>query len=624
MKGRTRFQDNGAMQSQTWQVWRAASAFAPALVVGLLMFAYCFPAAYVTIWPDTVRDLGASLLLARDGKIPLTGPGPINYGPYAGPAWIFLQAAPLLFSASYVATSVYVAIVASLKFPALYELGRRLSGRTLGLCMAIAAAYPSFWVWQWICFYHVNWIEASASVTLILFLIADQRRSLAWLYAAIAVLGLAVQIHTTTLFYFPLAALVLYRIGGRGPRLALHLIAMAAVILLWFVPVFFAPPVERGTLGGATHRIASDLSRFSVHDLATAFTTAWFDYPVAVGQVYVGRTEIASTAWHAGLVVVWLAIAAGAILRFRKTQHRRLFACTLALLAVAWIVGVGVRSYTSFYLLYFLLPITAIATGLCLDSTLSVAGWRAVGYAACSFLALSLLGAAYGARSVGRSGVVDSRLVGLGNLSHPVEAPIRATFMSVAARDDLARVACALRATRVTLHGELAYALSISQGLDYKLHCPESVDRFTVFGLEGDAHLAALPEAIVPALGILQPHPERGLRLISSVRPIYPPQGRSFEKRFSYFEHLDDRKPMQVVVVDFETQPQQIVAVYRHKPFDSHWVNFSVTQQHGAAVPASTTFNSWLYRTGDQTQQWRVQVETDAPQWIEVFVLGLS
>src|SRR5437868_6900459 len=151
-------------------MWRA-------VVIGALMLAYCLPAAYVTLWPDTVRDLTASLALARGEAIPLVGPGPINFGPYAGPAWIWLQAPPLVFFPSFVATSLYVALVASLKFPALFELGRRLSGARLGICMAAAAAFPTFAVYQWIMFFHPNWVEALVTATLIVLLIADQRRS---------------------------------------------------------------------------------------------------------------------------------------------------------------------------------------------------------------------------------------------------------------------------------------------------------------------------------------------------------------------------------------------------------------------------------------------------------------
>ena len=594
-------------------------------MIALLMVAYCLPAAYVTVWPDTVRDLASSLLLARGEKIPLTGPGPINFGPYAGPAWIFLQAPPLLFSASFTATSVYVAFVASLKFPALFELGRRLSGPRLGLCMAVAAAIPSFAVYQWILFFHINWVEVMVTATLILFLLADWRRSLAMAYAAILMLGLAVQIHTTTLFYFPLAALVLYRIGVPVRRIPLHLVAMVILVLLWFTPVLFAPPAERGTLGGATTRIASDVAHFHFATIPTALRTAFIDYPISIGRTFGTAAHIPQWAWNAGVGAVWLAIAAGALLRLTTRQGRGLFLGTVGALVAAWTVGVAVRSFTSFYLLYFLLPLAAVAFGLSLESLLAsrALALRVAGSAALALIAVSLGASAYGARAIGRSGIIDTHLLAIGDLAHPQDISVRGTLVGAAARDALAIEACAIPASTVTLHGELAYALSISLGLDYRMHCPRSADRFLVFGKAQGVHLAALPESVVPLLGIAQDKPATGVRLLPFARPIYPEQGHPFAKGFSYFERLPDaeRQPMQRVLVEFDAKPHELVLVYRHKPFASAWSQYQVMQDGAPARPAFTTFDSWIYRAGDTGGHWTVSVETDAPQWVEVFAL---
>src|SRR5947207_6092922 len=117
-------------------------------------------------------------------------------------------------------------------------------------------------------------------------------------------LGLAVQIHTTTLFYLPLVAMVLYRIGVRGPRMAAHLAAMAILIALWFAPVLFAPPAERGSLEGATQRIAGDLSRFDLGEVVVAMRSAYFDVPLAIGQTYGTAGHVPAWLWHVGLAVI--------------------------------------------------------------------------------------------------------------------------------------------------------------------------------------------------------------------------------------------------------------------------------------------------------------------------------
>ncbi len=592
-------------------MWRA--------VIGVLMFAYCLPAAYATLWPDTVRDLAASLSLARGEAIPLVGPGPINYGPYAGPAWIWLQAPPLVFFPSLTATSIYVAIVASLKFPALFDLGRRLAGSRLGICMAVAAAYPSFAVYQWLMFFHPNWVEVLVTATLILFLVADQRRSLPMLYGAVLMLGLAVQIHTTTLFYFPLAALVLYRIGVRGTRIVGHVIAMALLVLLWFAPVFFAPPADRGTMEKATERISGDMSRFSPQVVFDAMKTAYFDYPMAIWETY-GKAYVPGWVWRAGLGVVGFAILAGMVVRLLRRDGRPMFLTAVALLAAAWAAGVAVRSYTSFYLVYFLLPLSALVMGLSLESTMSARwkGLRAAGGAAISLLVLSLVVAAYGARGVGRSGLIDSRLLAMGDLAHPVDGSVRATYVTVAARDELARQACTMADSTIALHGDLAAAMALSMGLDYRIHCPGTTDRFVIFGTAPGLHLAAIPEVAATSLGIAQGKPAFGLRLLTTVRPIYPHESHGFEKRFHYFEQLLDRKALQQVQVEFDALPHELVAIYRHKPYDSRWTGFSVTKDASAAAPAFATRDSWIYRADDSGGHWTVQFQTDAPQWVEV------
>jgi hypothetical protein len=598
-------------------MWRA--------VIAALMLAYCLPAAYVTLWPDTVRDLASSLALARGEAFPLTGPGPINFGPYAGPAWIWLQAPPLLFVPTFVATSVYVAFVASLKFPALFVLGRRISGPRLGLCMAAAAAFPSAAIYQWIMFFHQNWTDMLVAWLLIVLLIADQRRSLAVVYAAIALLGLAVQIHTTTLFYLPLVGVVLYRIGIRGIRLAAHLLGALALIALWFTPVLFAPPVARGSVAGATERIASDMSRFSFEQLFTTLRTAYVDLPRAIGETYATAAHVPQWAWDLGLAVVGIAVIIGAVLRLQPGRAMRsAFIFALALLACAWTAAVASRAYTSFYLAYFLLPLSATVMGFSLEAAVSARSrWlRATGSTAIALLVISLFVAAYGARAVGRSALIDSRVLAMGDLAHPGDSGVRGTYVTAAARDALAREICAVPGP-IVLHGELAHATSTSLRLDYVLHCPESADRIARFGWQPGTHLAFLPDPVAAALGITQGTSIKGLRLLRGVRPYAPGDARPFEKEFNYFERVADeeRRPLRKSAIELDAAPHEVIAVYRHKPYATQWNGFKVTRDGTAVEPAHSTFDSWLYRADERGGHWRVEFETDVPQWVEVLAI---
>jgi hypothetical protein len=127
------------------------------IAIGLLMLAYCLPAAYATLWADTARDLGASLTLAA------------RRSDSAHRRADQLRAA--LGSSVGVAAGDPAAVLSELlrgcdlrrlcrvfKFPLLYALGRRHSGPALGLAIAAAAAYPTFNTFQWIVFFHPNWV----------------------------------------------------------------------------------------------------------------------------------------------------------------------------------------------------------------------------------------------------------------------------------------------------------------------------------------------------------------------------------------------------------------------------------------------------------------------------------
>ena len=591
------------------------------IAIGLLMLAYCLPAAYATLWADTARDLGASLAFARGEAVPLTGP-PINFGPRAGPAWVWLQAIPLPVFPSFTAVAMFVAVVASLKFPLLYALGRRHSGPALGVAMAAAAAYPTFNAFQWIVFFHPNWVEVFVIASLVLFLLADQRRSLPAVYGAVAMLGLAMQMHATSMFYLPLALLVMHRIGIRGPALAGHSAAMALVILAWFVPVMLATAGERGALADATGRIAVDLLRFDPASIFAALRTAYVAMPLAIGETY--AQALPHGAWTGGLCIVWLAMITGAFLGVRDRATRFAFAAALGALLAGWVIALAVRTYTSFYLVYFLLPLSAIVMGLALAANLTARSraLNVAGGGGIAVLVLALFVTAYGARGIGRSGLIESPFLAMGDVAHAAHTSVRAAYMSATARDALARDICRLRDANVTLHGELAQAWSLSMGLDYRMHCPSMAARFTTFGPGPGHHLLALPEAVAATLDVQAGRKERGMRLIDSVEAMHPRAGRPIETAWYHFELLRDPRPIERTALDFETKPGQFVVIYRHKPYASRWESLRVTRDGVPAPAAFTTFHSWIHAAGDRPARWRVEFETDAPQWTEVLLFA--
>jgi hypothetical protein len=594
------------------------------LPVIVLMAAYCLPSPYATLWPDTVRDLSASLAFARGQSFPLAGP-PINFGPHMGPAWIWLQALPLVFFSSLTAVSVYVALVASLKFLLLFELGRAASGPRLGICLAAAAAFPSVLVFHWIVFFHPDWVEAAIVAGLLALLMADQRRSTGLLYAGVALLGLAIQIHPTAAFYLPLAAWIRFRQGARGLKLAGSLAVMLAIVAIWFAPLLWATAQERGSLGAAADRVALGTQSLSLDAVATVLRSAYIDLPLAVGETYGVAGGLPLAVWQVGLALVDFVVIVGAILRLRDAGRsgRRLFAGLFVLLLAAWVIATGIRTYTSFYLVYFLFPLSAIFMGLALDSTLTSrwATLRGAGWGAVGFLVLSFAVAAVGACNLGEGGLIDSRVPALGDLRHPGKDPVRGSLVGAAARDSFARMACAQSASTVSLHGDIAYVLAASTGLDLRVHCPASKTRFLLLGKEPGLQFTALPAAVIEALHVERGTAHGAIQSVPVVEAIHPPEGRPIEPDWYQFDELRDRRALTHVKLEFEASPAGALMIYRLKPFDSQWRLLRVEYAGAAVEPAFTTYNNSIYRVKAQAaanSKWVVEFDTDAPQWVDV------
>src|SRR5260221_5169726 len=244
--------------------------FAGIAVVAIVTIAFVVPAPFATLWPDTVRDASASLALARGEAFPLAGPS-INFGPSLGPAWIWVQSVPFLFGASLAAASVYVAVLASLKFGFYYGLGRTLSGERLGVCLAVAAALPSIAVFQWVVFFHPDVVESAIAAALFVGAVALKRKSVALVYLSAAVLGIAVQFHPTALFYYPLVLFALLRTVDRKSRLVLHAAGTVLMIAVWFAPTVTADIGQRAGLESVAAGIAASLRSFRLSDVATGW-----------------------------------------------------------------------------------------------------------------------------------------------------------------------------------------------------------------------------------------------------------------------------------------------------------------------------------------------------------------
>lgn len=595
-------------------------------VLALLFVASVVPSPYAQAWPDSVRDVAASLALARGERFPLVGPQ-INLGPHIGPAWIWLQAPALLVSPSFAAASIYIALVAGLKFFLLYALGRSLAGPRLGLCFAVGAALPSIAAYQWHVFWHPNWVEAAILSSLLLLVRAWRAHSLRALYAGMLVLGLAIQLHPTALFYAPLFALVLLRNGTRGSRLALHLAGFAGMVAVWFVPLLFATDQpHKANMEVGVARVALGLGSFTPGEIVTVLRSAYVDVPLAIGATYAARLGVGIGAWLALLALCFAPVVAGLVAEIATNrQGRRAPILTLvAAILIGWTIVTSMRTFTSFYLGYFLLPLLAVSAGYGLDRLLAHDGaaLRWIGVAALVAVCATYLISSAGARMVAREGYIETPLPLLMDLKHPTAGAAKARWIGASHRDAMARFACRDRGM-VTLHGDWGYTIAASTGLDFRLHCPAHEGNVRLLGAPGERTAwSLLTDVEATRLGRRPSRHFGGLAAFPVKARLGPASEREIQRDWYYFEQLRDRRPLTKVSIAFETAPADLVMIHRWKPFAESFGNLAVLRDGVPATPAASTYNSDVYASPTTLgpTKWRIEFDTDAPQWTDVHV----
>ena len=597
--------------------WSLALAWA-------LAIAHMAPALFVQVWPDTVRDLSDSLALARGERFALHGPR-INAGPNLGPAWIWLEAIPLAFSATLTAAALYVSAIASLWLVLLHAAGRAWSDGRLALCLVAGAALPTVGVYQWQVYFQPDWVPTlivAASHGVVRGWQGGRKR---WWIGAFLLLGLAVQLHPTAIFYAPFAALAVAAWQRNVRGTAAWWLALAACIAIWFAPLAFAdtvPHASRWQAGGS--RIASGLERFHVRDIGTVLATAYGRIPAEVGKTYAAAAGVPWAAWCVLLAFTAAGFLAGLgrAVVVRDTRARLLLAATATLLA-GYAIATAVRDYTSFYLGYFLLPLSALSLGLAFESCLRSArrGLRLVGAAAIAACVGMAFLAAIGATLVGMNGGRESRLPLLGDMRHPAKGTVVGRSVSAAARDAFAGAACRHPGT-IGVHGDLAYAWAGSAGLDFRLHCPRRPVPVQLFSTGADEAWSLLTSREARALAKPAALEAGGLAVLRVRRALHPPEPRGIEGEWYDFELLRDPRAFGHVTLDARGEPGSVLMVHWLKPFAGRFDNLRVTIGGAAAQRCLATFNSAGYCAPESGPvEWHIEFDTDAPHWVDVYLL---
>jgi hypothetical protein len=624
------------------------SALAPVLVLAL-MAAYVVPFAWANLIPDGIRDLQASLAIARGERFERAGPL-INFAFHLGPLWLYLQAVPLLLVQTFTAAGLWIGFLGSLKFPFAYATGCALHGRPLGLMMALAVALPSVAAYQWMFAFHPTLVEPFVWAGLWLAARCWMRPSLAVLYGATLAVGIAIQFHPTAAFYAPLPWLILLARRREFGRWPLHAVALLLPLLAGFLPLL-APGTPNGALGmlaatgGPAPPAAPALK--ALRDVPTLFAALLWNIPafVVADTLLPGLPAASGLTVARALLGAIYAVAVWGALRAGRLDMRVRVAFALALL---WLLaGISIaslmREVVGFYTLFFLLPLAGFAIGV----GLFAAGLRARGgdgllhgrgpddmsraHAAIAG-GLFALAVAMSWQTVreAREGLLDVYLGGLADPRRLNHDRVRVGRYSMHSRDRAGPWLCGELAARrpVVLHGELAFDEASSFGVDLRMHCPAILDarRLPLLlgrepagdaGAAGEApvHWMALSTASWQELGRAPDFWLGELGVRQPVRLLHPAKASPLDVRWRYYEAVLDRQPVQTFRYDVPAGLAPHVLVTRLQPWaTTHEV--AVTCEGRAVPPVVTTLTAQVYALPDRRCE--IALTTDVPDKVGI------
>lgn len=585
--------------------------------------------AHATLVTDSGRDLANAWAVGHGGPYPSYGPE--LFGRWQlGPVWFWLLALPLTLFGSITGAAVFVGVLAALKIPLAYLVGRRMLDARLGLIAALAMALPGWSSVGNLVIAHTSVVEAAMLATFWLALMAWQERRAGMATLACLMLVLALHAHPTALIAAPAVVLAMWRAvllprrwGWLGAGIVLFLLPFAPAVLAEMRSGWPQAAASLSYLGDTD--VAARLARLPQVAWALLIGGAWF-----AGH-FLLPAPAASLWWvvHAGVLML-AAFGAVRMLRVRADAgFEQVLAARNWLFAVA---GGGVaaivfivllRDATPTWMVYCLAPFGAFALALGGHGLLH--GRRHAG-AALLALSLAVLGINL-ALVQQRLALEDAGRVLLpgGNISHiatpRTHAPGYSPWLSVRQFDALARETCATPG-RLALHGELAATFDFAQGVATRLHC-SSGQLPRLGGVDADHHLAGVSTGLAIELGF-HAEPQRfGHVLREPARVFASERGRDIDVdvryRLARQTELDAQGDAELSG-HLVCQPGELLAITNLAPILNR---FSREVRHGQDLraPLRQTRDTAYYPCDGSLLDWRVG--TPDPASVDVFVISL-
>lgn len=484
---------------------------------------------------DSGRDLAAALAIARGDAFPLYGPS--LFGTWRpGPAWFYLLAVPLALAKSVGAAALFAGVLAAMKMPLAWSLGRRARGAALGLSFAAFVALPGWATLGQLVVSHTMLVEAAVLATLWLCWVALQGDSARLAALAAGMLALAVHSHPTALVAAPVVAWAVWNGAIRTRRWGWLVLAMAAFVLP------FLPAVVAEARAGWP-QLAGSAGYFGAGDyLARArradevMVGATWGQAVFVRDFLLGRWPgLAWIVFAVGLLAGGAATA-GVFVGLRRD---RLVLAASVLVACGWLFVLLLRDATPAWMTYGVLVLQSglLALGW---YGLWPAAWRVRAARGLAVFALLVSGAVLADRfATVRGGVQFLPTTSVADIAAPPRRDPSMRFWLPAYAHDVVFARLCAAPGAVSLHGDLATALHFGQGVAAALHCGAGTP--IGFGGQAPRTLAGVPRAIADDIGIAGETVGWGYVLATPVRVIHPERPSPVTTHVRYL--LDDYLP---------------------------------------------------------------------------------
>jgi len=518
-----------------------------------------------------------------------------------------------------------VALVAALKFPLAFVLGREWIDTRLGLAWAILLALPGIATFESIWVAHPS-LTAAASLAVVYALWrAVERRSYPWLYAACLGFGLALHAHPTALPLGLLLALAFPRIGRAGAKWAWSAVICVGLVLAPFVPLLADTPAHAGELAQFTRGVAAASAAFRPGDAIPVLANVAWHVPNLVFGTFIGGSNSLSAIWRVFLGVLYAAVLAGLGLALLRPALglRRLAAGTLGFAFFSTIVILAVRGETRFYMVYALAPTIALVQAIGLHA-LARSGWRGAQPLVVVLLAGTVVVfVAVAAARFAQSAQGHVRLPALFGAQMDLRTGPKAGYAELDSLplwdlDALGRALC--DAGNVRAYGDLAIVVDSQFNVPARVHCGEHA-HVMLGGAPGpgDAALYMLSADAVSADGAT--HRYGALRL-GDVESM-PVPGRGVEiASGSTYPARPSCAPASPHTIDFTAVTAGPLVIATALPAQCPITLRRVTA-NGRDVEATRHLLSYFVappEPGAETK-WQLEIETGDPGAVQVFTL---